>query len=268
MINAKMDKKHKYMYGWSYDAKEASTTKVVEYNYDPEVLHKIIKWMPLSLWKIISGYTSEIKKAIFELWDAENGVYFENGYLKAKNCNWYSEYSYGTCWFRGCKIWLTPKSGYIFKNLPRLGNILCNIAKSRIEPLKQEMGKQFGQHRKKLKHSSKDYDSHEQSFREGSPKELIENIQNGIKRKTAGDLYNVGDPDFDNRLVEFEILRKYKLPKSTEIYLDANGNSDTENQLEGGVEIALIYDIQSLYAELEWIQEIGEKNHDVNFMWY
>jgi len=202
MINAKMDKKHEYMYGWSYDIKKASTTKVVEYNYDPEVLREIIKWIPLPLWKIISNYISKVKKVIFELWDEENGVNFENGYLKAKNCNWYSEYSYGTCWFRGCKVWLTPKSGYIFRNLPRLRYVEYDFAKLPTEQLKQEMEKQFGQHRKKLKHSPNDYDSYEQSFREGTPKELIEDIQNGTKRKTVEDLYNVDDPKFDNRLVE------------------------------------------------------------------
>lgn len=266
---SQIDAKHKYMYGWSYNEKEANTTKIVEYNFGPDVLHKLHSLIPLPIWRVISDYAETIKSATFELWGIDS-IRYENGNVRAQNCNWYGHYTYGTCWFRGCKIWLTPIAGYVFQNIPEFTYIYSNENQYTVE-MKKLIGKQFGKHSKDLKKYSltgnMNYDTFLQPFREESPIETMNTLHGGIYNALPySDSSQIG-----RKSISWEILQSYKkrgnLTESAVIYLYDCNHSNPNDSSEGGVEVAIIYNLDAICKELEWIQTIAENNHSVRFLW-
>lgn len=265
-----MDEKHEHAYGWYSDEPgTVNTTKIVGYDFNAETLYVIYKAIPLSIWRIISDYAETVKNITFELYEINCArvnterleVKYENGFARAQNCNWYGRYTFGTCWFRGCKVWLTPRAGYSFENV---------MASRGIDDMKKLLGQQLGKHKKDLKTCPERYNTNYIPLRDGSPKEIVKKITTRSSRNYFVDHDDNGDVYC--RLDALSILNLYKIRGNirddAEIYLneESSGRS-VPDPSEGDADVVIIYELDAICKELEWVQRIGEINHSVRFEW-
>ena len=232
----------------------------IKYNFTPSILYDMCSILILPIWKIISKYASQIDEMIFEVVDSGDPYNDKSDYY----CNWYGKYTCGSCWCRGCSVWLTPRSGYIFNNIP---NYHYEDSDEYIANMKSIIGKQFGQHRRDFKKNPERYNTSSLCFREGSPKEVVKIISQDTSRDTSRKyLFNLIDPDYDRRIVALNILEVYRIRGrfdeiKTKIYISQDGQSVDD------AEIAIIYELDEICEELRWVQDIGETNHDIRFEW-
>lgn len=103
----------------------------------------------------------------FEVWKKDGGF---------PSLNWHGQYTYGTSWFRGCKVWLTPAAGFVmllpFRNAhydivfddERCVTDSTETVKYVCETVSREFDKFI--------HSETPYDTHRLPFRMNKPTDL------------------------------------------------------------------------------------------------
>lgn len=275
----------KYMFGWE-KSKEGETLEeimaVVTYDTRPETLREqVAVSINLSIWRVISGYVSAAPGPItFEIW--------KNVDDEIINANWYGQMTYGTCWFRGSKIWLTPEAGTTM-NVPRG------------EPGEDHVCLQAYNHWKRRKVLENRYDTSQLPFRMDSPRELVDSMKGEIwpnmrpnvafnekkqMRTTMGINHEwkpLGefDPE-DNwgtpfgffytwRRREAAAYKLWNLMGRKALVFIHPGEGSSFSGREGGT--PNIYLIRSatvqekLFQELEFVQSTGERSHGVRFSW-
>ena len=136
---------------------------IVVHDTRPETLRETIANngvnINLSICRIISEYVSSTPGPLtFEIWK-----YAEDP-ADSFNANWYGQMTYGTCWFRGSKIWLTPEAGTTVKvRKPKTGE--------------DHVCLQAYRHWQQRRRPENKYDTKQFPFRTGSPRELIRDMK-------------------------------------------------------------------------------------------
>jgi hypothetical protein len=235
------------MYGWCSEfSNESRQETTVLYNFSKNTIASTTPFH-LSICNIISDYASKYKHATFQLWEQANRA----------SCNWFGDYTFGTAWFRGCKVWLQPHTGFVFPGMFQL------FKNENSGVIKEEIIKLFKKHLDKNESTSNDSTSL-QPFRLRKPIELITEI----KRATCIDQETIlfhGEGIYNEKQA---IKIKSWFTKSKIFVIDDEIRCETDDDpTEGGVNVFVIHDQENLEGELQWIQELGEHNHGIEFEW-
>lgn len=224
-------------------------TKIVEYNFTPEILSRINLSISPSIWRIISDYAETIKNITFELWGV-NTFRFGDEYIRGDYCDWHGQYTFGTCWSQGCKIRLTPQAGILFE-LKKLPPMPPDHIATTIENFKL----QYRNHRNNLAINPTNRDYNIPPFYENCFTDVTRNLSNKILDHVTS---NNHDFIVDSLIMSYvELKKRHNFVK---LYLHIINSGDKY------ADVALIYKYKEICEELEWIQRIGENNHSIQFV--
>ena len=266
---------HKYMFGWGKGNDKDPTVEIIEYDTRPETLKICIPRakLPDALWRMISAFLIPTP-ITFELWKLDENTY----------ANWYGQMSYGTCWFRGCKVWLAPAAGLTMQlKQDRLEGEFDTADEHRLWT-EGRARHAWATHLKSLATSADmkvKYDTARFPFRLSEPALLSAKLapETEIPRgKLVSDSFAIIADIYDgyNKRDVYECERHHAAfflskfaPDSISFHVHpANILVEKNDPYEGGdPEVVALRDRKSLSDELSWIQEVGRKNHAIQFEW-
>lgn len=245
-----MERNIKYMFGWSA-YRSGINSEDIAYDYRPETLYialnKLGPFIDIPICKIISEYI-DVQQCIIQIWNESCRM----------NCNWFGRYTYGTSWLRGTKVWLTPKGGLLMQGLKKAN---CDTL---------QISKNYHEHKtNKMK-----YDSARQPIDCSSPTKLLEHLTTSTKYTFADNTERfmiAFFPDETSKMRKCKtLLRKYLNKGKVELESFAIYNQkyelvDDDDPTNGGVNLALFYNLSETLKELQWIENVCIDNHNIDY---
>jgi len=273
---------HKDMFGWGKEDTEDPSVEIVTYDTRPETLKACILRvkLPDALWRMISAFLIPTP-ITFELWKLAEYTY----------ANWYGQMSYGTCWFRGCKIWLTPAAGLTMQLVWHRKDLEMSSANFHRAWTERRTQLEWNTHSRARASIQDDanagtkYDTSRFPFRLAEPTELFDaasraSMDAAVSKDTlVPDIFDKIAPSYDASDYEEEHFAcerhhaAYTLsrlaPDEATIYTYPTTNHlDIVNPAAGGdPEVVVLRNQKVLCNELSWIQDIGAKKHNIRFIW-
>lgn len=259
---------HKNVFGWGVDGSCVLQEIYTLRELTPEFIQvNGYDGLPRPLCKLIVEYAEH--PIIFEVWKYRD-PHDPTKYAEGTNVNWYGEFTYGTSWFRGCKIWLTPQAGFVFNKVNHAANMRSVEGK---EEIVESFCEAFKRHMREIKSYDPKviYNTSRKPFRERAPIDFVrEKLTQFVSfSQDRLPVYNECKSKMGSFLVW--ILHNVIKRDGQKQFAYRKGTSErATHTAEGGdSDICCVWgqNTDHIATELQKMQEFAEKQFGVLFEW-